>query len=49
MFGWLGDRVGRKYTFLIARLGRLGFDLSWPGVQPFQRLRELAAALEQSA
>ncbi|CAN5888552.1 ATP/GTP-binding protein [soil metagenome] len=45
--GWivqsLGDRFGREG---IARLGRLGFDLTLPaGGQPFQRLRELADAL----
>jgi len=46
--GWIAeslrDRFGREG---IARLGRLGFDLSLaPGVQPFQRLRELGAILE---
>jgi GTPase len=45
--GWvvesLRDRFGREG---IARLGRLGFDLSLkPGAQPFLRLRELGAAL----
>jgi LAO/AO transport system kinase len=45
--GWvaesLRDRFGREG---IARLGRLGFDLSLKaGVQPFLRLRELAAVL----
>jgi LAO/AO transport system kinase len=45
--GWvvesLRERFGREG---IARLGRLGFDLSLkPGVQPFQRLRELGAVL----
>lgn len=48
--GWvvesLRDRFGRDG---IARLGRLGFDLALaPGGQPFQRLRELGAALEAS-
>jgi LAO/AO transport system kinase len=48
--GWvaqsLRDRFGRDG---IARLGRLGFDLALaPGVQPFQRLRELGAALEKT-
>jgi GTPase len=48
--GWLAqslrDRFGRDG---IARLGRLGFDLALaPGVQPFQRLRELGAALEKT-
>jgi LAO/AO transport system kinase len=48
--GWvvesLRDRFGRDG---IARLGRLGFDLALaPGAQPFQRLRELGAALEAS-
>jgi LAO/AO transport system kinase len=48
--GWvvesLRDRFGRDG---IARLGRLGFDLALaPGEQPFQRLRELGAALEAS-
>ena len=47
--GWvvefLRERFGREG---IARLGRLGFDLSLkPGVQPFQRLRELGAVLEK--
>jgi LAO/AO transport system kinase len=46
--GWLAqslrDRFGRDG---IARLGRLGFDLSLaPDAQPFQRLRELVAVLE---
>jgi len=46
--GWvaqsLRDRFGREG---IARLARLGFDLALaPGMQPFQRLRELGAALE---
>ena len=45
--GWvaesLRERFGREG---IARLGRLGFNLSLkPGVQPFQRLRELGAVL----
>jgi LAO/AO transport system kinase len=45
--GWvvesLRDRFGREG---IARLGRLGFDLSLkPGAQPFLRLRELGAVL----
>jgi LAO/AO transport system kinase len=48
--GWvaqsLRDRFGRDG---IARLGRLGFDLALaPGMQPFQRLRELGAALEKT-
>jgi LAO/AO transport system kinase len=48
--GWvaqsLRDRFGRDG---IARLGRLGFDLALaPGVQPFQRLRELGTALEKT-
>ena len=48
--GWvaqsLRERFGREG---IARLGRLGFDLALaPGAQPFQRLRELAAALEKT-
>ena len=48
--GWvarsLRDRFGREG---IARLGRLGFDLSLaPGTQPFQRLHELATALEKT-
>jgi len=47
--GWvvesLRERFGREG---IARLGRLGFDLSLkPGAQPFLRLRELGAALEK--
>ncbi len=46
--GWvaesLRDQFGRQG---IARLGRLGFDLSLaPGAQPFHRLRELGALLE---
>ncbi len=45
--GWivetLRERFGRDG---IARLGRLGFDLALaPGVQPFERLRELGSAL----
>jgi len=45
--GWivetLRERFGRDG---IARLGRLGFDLALaPGVQPFERLRELVSAL----
>jgi LAO/AO transport system kinase len=48
--GWIAqslrDRFGRDG---IARLGRLGFDLALaPGVQPFQRLRELGLALEKT-
>ena len=48
--GWvaqsLRDRFGREG---IARLGRLGFDLALaPGMQPFQRLHELGAALEKT-
>ena len=48
--GWvaqsLRDRFGREG---IARLGRLGFDLALaPGTQPFQRLHELATALEKT-
>jgi LAO/AO transport system kinase len=48
--GWIAqslrDRHGRDG---IARLGRLGFDLALaPGVQPFQRLRELGTALEKT-
>jgi len=48
--GWIAqslrDRFGRDG---IARLGRLGFDLALaPGVQPFQRLRELGTALEKT-
>jgi LAO/AO transport system kinase len=48
--GWvaqsLRDRFGRDG---IARLGRLGFDLALaPGMQPFQRLRELGQALEKT-
>jgi LAO/AO transport system kinase len=47
--GWvaesLRERFGREG---IARLGRLGFDLSLkPGAQPFLRLRELGTALEK--
>ena len=47
--GWLvqslRDRFGREG---IARLGRLGLDLALaPGMQPFQRLRELGVALER--
>ena len=49
--GWIvqsiSERFGREG---LARLSKLGFDLSLaPGAQPFQRLRELAAALEQPA
>jgi LAO/AO transport system kinase len=47
--GWLvqslRDRFGRDG---IARLGRLGLDPALaPGMQPFQRLRELGVALER--
>lgn len=47
--GWvaqsLRDRFGRDG---LARLGRLGLDLALaPGMQPFQRLRELGIALER--
>ncbi|WP_428684765.1 ArgK/MeaB family GTPase [Reyranella sp.] len=47
--GWvaqsLRDRFGRDG---IARLGRLGLDLTLaPGMQPFQRLREIGVALER--
>ena len=42
----LRDRFGRDG---IARLNRLGLDLALnPGTQPFQRMRELAAALAQT-
>ncbi len=46
--GWIAealrDRFGRQG---LARLAGLGFDLSVAaGAQPFERLRELAAALE---
>jgi LAO/AO transport system kinase len=48
--GWIAEslreRFGREG---IAKLGRLGFDLALaPGAQPFQRLRELGAALEDT-
>jgi GTPase len=48
--GWIAqslrDRFGRDG---IARLGGLGFDLALaPGVQPFERLRELGTALEKT-
>ncbi|MBP6770451.1 MAG: ATP/GTP-binding protein [Reyranella sp.] len=47
--GWIAqslrDRFGRDG---LARLDRLGLDLALaPGMQPFQRLRELGAALER--
>ena len=43
--GSLRDRFGRDG---IARLGRLGLDLALaPGMQPFQRLRELGIVLER--
>ena len=47
--GWIAqslrDRFGRDG---LARLGRLGLDLALsPGMQPFQRLRELGVALER--
>ena len=48
--GWIAqslrDRFGRDG---LARLDRLGLDLALaPGMQPFQRLRELGRALESS-
>ncbi len=48
--GWvaqsLRERFGREG---VARLGRLGFALALaPGTQPFQRLHELATALEKT-
>jgi len=47
--GWIAqslrDRFGRDG---LARLDRLGLDLALsPGMQPFQRLRELGRALER--
>ena len=47
--GWIAqslrDRFGRDG---LVRLGRLGLDLALaPGMQPFQRLRELGVALER--
>ena len=47
--GWIAqslrDRFGRDG---LARLERLGLDLALsPGMQPFQRLRELGVALER--
>src|SRR5437879_13235316 len=33
LFGWLGDRVGRKYTFLIT-LTRMGVDTGSIGLVP---------------
>ena len=46
--GWIAQSLGERFGRAgIARLGRLGFDLSLPpGAQPFERLRELAAILE---
>jgi GTPase len=48
--GWIAQSLGERFGRAgIARLGRLGFDLSLPpGVQPFERLRELAAILENA-
>jgi LAO/AO transport system kinase len=45
--GWIAESLRERYgRDGIARLGRLGFDLALaPGAQPFQRLRELGAAL----
>jgi LAO/AO transport system kinase len=48
--GWIAQSLGERFGRAgIARLGRLGFDLSLPpGAQPFERLRELAAVLENA-
>ncbi len=48
--GWIAQSLGERFGRAgIARLGRLGFDLSLPpGAQPFERLRELAAILENA-
>ena len=45
--GWIAEALRERYgRDGLARLGRLGFDLALaPGAQPFQRLRELGAAL----
>jgi GTPase len=48
--GWIAQSLGERFGRAgIARLGQLGFDLSLPpGAQPFERLRELAAILENA-
>jgi LAO/AO transport system kinase len=48
--GWIAQSLGERFGRAgIAKLGRLGFDLSLPpGAQPFERLRELAAILENA-
>jgi LAO/AO transport system kinase len=45
--GWIAEALRERYgRDGLARLGHLGFDLALaPGGQPFQRLRELGAAL----
>jgi GTPase len=46
--GWLGEALRERFgTRGLARLGALGLDASLPaGAQPFERLRQLTAALE---
>ena len=44
LFGWLGDRVGRKYTFLIT-LGGMGLSTALIGVIPTYAQIGLSAAI----
>jgi LAO/AO transport system kinase len=46
--GWIAESLRERFGRAgLARLGRLGLDLALPpGMQPFQRLRELSAALD---
>jgi len=46
--GWIAESLRERFGRAgLARLGRLGLDLALPpGTQPFQRLRELSAALD---
>jgi LAO/AO transport system kinase len=46
--GWVGEALRERFgTRGLARLGALGLDASLPaGAQPFERLRQLTAALE---
>lgn len=48
--GWIAEAVREQFGRNgIARLGRLGFDLALaPGDQPFERLRALGKALEET-
>ena len=49
--GWIAEALREQFGRSgIARLGRLGFDLALaPGGQPFERLRVLSRALEETS